>query len=76
MVDTVKRCIAGQVETIDRQHLWLAQTPQMFTLGLLSRALAMAIEVTDEASAIEAIGYHPNWSKARCEIENSPCLKI
>lgn len=59
VVDTVKRCSAGQVETIDRQHLWLAQTPQMFTLGLLSRALTMAIEVTDEASAIESIGYHP-----------------
>ncbi|MBC3875348.1 2-C-methyl-D-erythritol 4-phosphate cytidylyltransferase [Undibacterium flavidum] len=59
VVDTVKRSVAGQVETIDRLNLWLAQTPQLFSLGLLSRALEMAIEVTDEASAIEAIGYHP-----------------
>ncbi|WP_395012199.1 2-C-methyl-D-erythritol 4-phosphate cytidylyltransferase [Undibacterium sp.] len=59
VVDTVKRCVAGQVETIDRKNLWLAQTPQMFSLGLLSRALEMAIEVTDEASAIETIGYSP-----------------
>lgn len=59
VVDTVKRIIAGQVETIDRTNLWLAQTPQMFSLGLLSRALEMAIVVTDEASAIETIGYRP-----------------
>jgi 2-C-methyl-D-erythritol 4-phosphate cytidylyltransferase len=59
VVDTVKRSVAGKVETIDRQNLWLAQTPQMFSLGLLSRALEMAIAVTDEASAIETIGYSP-----------------
>ena len=59
VVDTVKRLVAGKIETIDRQHLWLAQTPQMFSLGLLSRALEMAIEVTDEASAMETIGYQP-----------------
>lgn len=59
VVDTVKRSVADQVETIDRTNLWLAQTPQMFSLGLLSRALEMAIEVTDEASAIETIGYRP-----------------
>lgn len=59
VVDTVKRSVAGQVETIDRTNLWLAQTPQMFSLGLLSRALELAIEVTDEASAIETIGYRP-----------------
>jgi 2-C-methyl-D-erythritol 4-phosphate cytidylyltransferase len=59
VVDTVKRSVAGQVETIDRTNLWLAQTPQMFSLGLLSRALEMAIVVTDEASAIETIGYRP-----------------
>jgi 2-C-methyl-D-erythritol 4-phosphate cytidylyltransferase len=59
VVDTVKRSVDGQVETIDRTNLWLAQTPQMFRLGLLSRALEMAIKVTDEASAIETIGYNP-----------------
>jgi 2-C-methyl-D-erythritol 4-phosphate cytidylyltransferase len=59
VVDTVKRRVADQVETIDRTNLWLAQTPQMFSLGLLSRALEMAIVVTDEASAIETIGYSP-----------------
>lgn len=59
VVDTVKRSVAGKIETIERDNLWLAQTPQMFGLGLLSRALEMAIKVTDEASAIETLGYHP-----------------
>lgn len=59
VVDTVKRSIGGRIETVDRKDLWFAQTPQMFGLGLLARALDMAIDVTDEASAIEAIGYYP-----------------
>ena len=50
-------------ETLDRSELWLAQTPQMFRFGMLKRALAQAIEsaidITDEASAIEASGHAP-----------------
>jgi 2-C-methyl-D-erythritol 4-phosphate cytidylyltransferase len=39
---------------------WAAQTPQMFRLGLLRVALAAAgPEVTDEASAVEALGLRP-----------------
>lgn len=49
--------------TLDREGLWLAQTPQMFRAGLLRAALASAqsagAAVTDEASAIEAAGYAP-----------------
>lgn len=59
VVDTVKRVVDGRVETIARDGLWLAQTPQMFRYGLLSEALARATEVTDEASAIEAMGQVP-----------------
>ncbi|MDO8654808.1 MAG: 2-C-methyl-D-erythritol 4-phosphate cytidylyltransferase [Undibacterium sp.] len=59
VVDTVKRVVDGRVETIARDGLWLAQTPQMFRYGLLSDALARATEVTDEASAIEAMGKVP-----------------
>ncbi|MBM3409076.1 MAG: 2-C-methyl-D-erythritol 4-phosphate cytidylyltransferase [Betaproteobacteria bacterium] len=44
--------------TIDRQGLWLAQTPQMFRLGPLAEALERFPDVTDEASAMEAAG-HP-----------------
>jgi 2-C-methyl-D-erythritol 4-phosphate cytidylyltransferase len=63
LADTLKHAVAGQgrVErTLDRSDKWLAQTPQMFRLGTLQRALAHAGEgVTDEASAIEAMGLQP-----------------
>ena len=58
VADTVKRAdergeVAG---TVAREGLWLAQTPQMFRLGVLREALARHPEVTDEAGAIEAEG--------------------
>ena len=60
--DTLKQ--AGDanrvVSTLDRSGKWLAQTPQMFRLGLLREALASADgRITDEASAIEALGHAP-----------------
>jgi 2-C-methyl-D-erythritol 4-phosphate cytidylyltransferase len=63
IVDTVKQAAEdGLVErTLDRATLWRAQTPQMFRLGELRRALAHAAQqglpVTDEASAMEMAGY-------------------
>jgi 2-C-methyl-D-erythritol 4-phosphate cytidylyltransferase/2-C-methyl-D-erythritol 2,4-cyclodiphosphate synthase len=46
--------------TVDRRRKWAAQTPQMFRLGLLLRALeAAGDDVTDESSAIEALGHAP-----------------
>lgn len=49
--------IAG---TEDRGRLWLAQTPQMFRVGLLMEALKIArAPVTDEASAVEQMGLRP-----------------
>lgn len=45
--------------TLDRDRLWLAQTPQMFRFGLLDRALAASPRVTDEAAAIERAGHAP-----------------
>lgn len=59
VVDTVKRFQNGRLETINREGLWLAQTPQMFRHGLLKKALLDASKVTDEASAIEALGLTP-----------------
>ncbi len=63
VADTVKvqdeaRRIAG---TVDRHGLWLAQTPQMFRFGLLLEALESAdpATVTDEASAVQALGHRP-----------------
>lgn len=62
--DTVKEADAAQRVrgTRPRDGLWLAQTPQMFRSGLLTRALgggALAESMTDEASAIEALGLSP-----------------
>jgi len=63
--DTMKRAEAtGRVvDTVEREGLWHALTPQMFRLGLLRSALENAIEaeqlVTDEASAVEHAGYQP-----------------
>jgi 2-C-methyl-D-erythritol 4-phosphate cytidylyltransferase len=72
LADTLKQAdldsvIAGNIphseRTIPREHLWQAQTPQMFGLKQLQDALenAMRLEanVTDEASAIELAGARP-----------------
>ena len=61
VADTLKRAAAENriARTEDRNGLWGAQTPQMFRAGLLVQALESAIKVTDEASAIEALGLSP-----------------
>jgi 2-C-methyl-D-erythritol 4-phosphate cytidylyltransferase len=61
LTDTLKQEEGGRVQgTLPRKGKWLAQTPQMFRLGDLRRALAQAGDgVTDEASAIEALGLRP-----------------
>ena len=62
VVDTVKRCVADEVATVSRDGLWLAQTPQMFRYHLLCRALDAATDpsmITDDASAVEALGLAP-----------------
>ena len=61
VADTLKRGDARQrVEyTESRVGLWQAQTPQMFRTGLLVHALETAPTVTDEASAVEALGFFP-----------------
>jgi len=58
--DTLKHERDGRVaDTIDRSAKWAAQTPQMFRLALLKEALLRASDVTDEASAIEAMARAP-----------------
>ncbi len=61
VADTLKRADAGSrvLTTVSREAMWQAQTPQMFRHGLLSRALAAAPGVTDEAGAVEALGLAP-----------------
>ena len=63
LVDTVKRVRDGRVvETLDREELAAAQTPQGFRLELLTaayeRAFREQLTVTDEATAVERLG-HP-----------------
>lgn len=59
--DTLKREAGGRaVETVGREDKWLAQTPQMFRIGMLMEAIERATgALTDEASAIEAMGHRP-----------------
>ncbi len=60
--------------TVDRQQKWAAQTPQMFRLGLLRLALLHALNdpnlaatITDEASAVEALGHQPRLVQGNFE---------
>lgn len=65
VADTIKKadqnlnCIA----TIDRSSLWRAFTPQVFPIEIISKALAHVtneqIGVTDDVSAVEALGLKP-----------------
>ncbi|HEY5579714.1 MAG TPA: 2-C-methyl-D-erythritol 4-phosphate cytidylyltransferase, partial [Rhodoferax sp.] len=59
--DTLKRESLGRVaDTLERVDKWLAQTPQMFRVGALRDALArVGDRVTDESSAMEAMGLSP-----------------
>jgi 2-C-methyl-D-erythritol 4-phosphate cytidylyltransferase len=72
IADTVKLADdeGRSLRTLPRERLWRAQTPQMFRLGRLSRALTQALEegfeATDEAAAIEGLGLKPRL------IEGSP----
>lgn len=67
VVDTIKAAESESealpkriLTTIDRSHLWLAQTPQMFQshrlLHAIEHALSQGVVLTDEASAIEYLG--------------------
>jgi 2-C-methyl-D-erythritol 4-phosphate cytidylyltransferase / 2-C-methyl-D-erythritol 2,4-cyclodiphosphate synthase len=61
IVDTVRRERGGAIETVDREGLWRALTPQVFRLGQLRQALGDALRsgvtVTDEAQAMELLGF-------------------
>jgi len=61
LADTLKCESDGRVvATLERGDKWLAQTPQMFRIGALVDALQQAgDQVTDEASAMEAMGHRP-----------------
>ena len=62
--DTLKNVMQGQiVDSVDRNRVGRALTPQMFRYGVLKKVLQLAAEkgqvVTDEASAFELNGLQP-----------------
>jgi 2-C-methyl-D-erythritol 4-phosphate cytidylyltransferase len=67
VADTLKRVDVERGDRIARTEpragLWQAQTPQMFRIGMLREAIGRAEldghDLTDEASAIEWLGYAP-----------------
>ncbi|MFT5662905.1 MAG: 2-C-methyl-D-erythritol 4-phosphate cytidylyltransferase [Gammaproteobacteria bacterium] len=65
IADTIKQLnVDGNInQTVSRTALWRAFTPQLFKADLLMDALKFVIEkkieITDDASAIEAIGLSP-----------------
>lgn len=77
VVDTLKRVDdkgATLPEKVDRERLWGMETPQIFDIGLLrqaySRVAGQGWAVTDEVSAMEAIG------QATHLVQVGPNLKI
>ena len=72
--DTMKRAESGKsaiAHTVDRNDLWHALTPQFFPrellLACLSRALNEGATITDEASALEYCGFHPELIAGRAD---------
>lgn len=60
--DTLKKSTADErvAQTIPREGLWQAQTPQMFKFHVLHQALSACADApTDEAQAVEALGLQP-----------------
>jgi len=74
VIDTIKRADIDLrvTETVDRDHLWRAATPQLFKHELLLSALTGALEegvsITDEASAMQYTGYRPRLIE--CSADN------
>lgn len=63
VIDTIKRHRGeGRLRTVDREHLWAMETPQVFSRKLICRAYAAVAQrkltITDDAAAVELI-HHP-----------------
>lgn len=73
LADTLKQANETKevARTVPRAGLWRALTPQMFRAGVLQRALEQGlkshIDITDEASAVEALGLHPRLITGRAD---------
>jgi 2-C-methyl-D-erythritol 4-phosphate cytidylyltransferase len=75
--DTVKIADRGRrvVDTMPRERVWLAQTPQVFRAEIIRRAYRevrrRGLDVTDDAAAVEAIG-----GKVNLVVGSSENLKV
>ncbi len=73
VADTMKRSDSQGtiIDTVSRENLWRALTPQMFRFGMLYDALDRANQsnalITDEASAIEWAGYAPRMVEGHAD---------
>ncbi|MET3078280.1 MULTISPECIES: 2-C-methyl-D-erythritol 4-phosphate cytidylyltransferase [Pantoea] len=72
--DTMKRAEPDKTaiaHTVEREDLWHALTPQFFPHQLLTACLTRALHegatITDEASALEYCGYHPELVSGRSD---------
>ena len=72
--DNMKRAEPGKTaiaHTVEREDLWHALTPQFFPHQLLTACLTRALHegatITDEASALEYCGYHPELVSGRSD---------
>lgn len=68
--DTLKRTdSSGRIlDTVDREQCWHALTPQMFRFGILDKAIQVILQrqivVTDDAQAVQLLGYSPRVVEA------------
>ena len=75
--ETMKRSDAEDfsAEAVSRENLWCMETPQVFGISLLKEAyaevIALGLSVTDEVSAVQAIGVRVKFVESR-----HPNLKI
>ncbi len=58
--DTIKLAADQRLveRTLQRNRLWAAQTPQIFSFGMITKAYEnLWVEVTDDATAVERMGF-------------------
>jgi 2-C-methyl-D-erythritol 4-phosphate cytidylyltransferase len=58
--DTIKLTADEKLvgETLQRERLWAAQTPQIFSFDVITKAYEnLAAEITDDAAAVERLGH-------------------
>ena len=75
LADTLKRATRPEApevqETLDRNGLWRAATPQVFRFGVLLRSLDAALAdhrvPTDESQALEWAGHKPRLVAGRAD---------